>query len=209
MEEIWAKVKGFELYLEASNLGRIRTIDRIVIRCGSGSYLKHSAIVRPVDNGHGYKYVTMCVGGKRKNLYVHRAVALAFHPNNNNHPQVNHIDFDKTNNSRINLEWCTSIENVQHNVKNNRNAKGKNALNAIRVINKSSKMVFDTIKEAADYYEIKYGLLKEALRRTTPKRSFIYSQLMYLSDYNAEKNKARAENNPVQAKEMGLSLNRL
>jgi hypothetical protein len=46
---------------------------------------------------------------------IHRLVALLFIDNPHNHPEVNHIDFDKTNNSIENLEWVSRSENSKHN----------------------------------------------------------------------------------------------
>ncbi len=45
---------------------------------------------------------------------VHRIIAMAFVPNPDGKPFVNHIDGDKGNCSPTNLEWCTSAENNTH-----------------------------------------------------------------------------------------------
>lgn len=52
--------------------------------------------------------------GDRSNLYVHRAVAMAFIPNPLNKPHINHKDSNPSNNHVDNLEWCTHAENMQH-----------------------------------------------------------------------------------------------
>ena len=52
--------------------------------------------------------------GVRVNLYIHRAIALAFIPNPENKPCINHKDGNKLNNSIDNLEWCTHQENMIH-----------------------------------------------------------------------------------------------
>ena len=63
----------------------------------------------------GYiEYQLRDIKGKRKYVRGHRLVLLAFKPNSNDLPQVNHINGIKDDNRIENLEWCTASENVQH-----------------------------------------------------------------------------------------------
>lgn len=52
--------------------------------------------------------------GIRKTCYVHRLVAMTYLPNPDNLPEVNHIDFDTTNNDVSNLEWISKKGNSKH-----------------------------------------------------------------------------------------------
>lgn len=62
----------------------------------------------------GYKYVSITVDGKQYHRGVHRFVAIAFIPNPDNKPEVNHKNGIKAINVVDNLEWATTSENVQH-----------------------------------------------------------------------------------------------
>lgn len=62
----------------------------------------------------GYRRVSI----KGKHYTIHRLMALAFIPNPDNLPQVNHIDGNKLNNDISNLEWCTNQYNQKHAWKN-------------------------------------------------------------------------------------------
>jgi hypothetical protein len=64
----------------------------------------------------GYKIVTL--RKYNKHFKVHRLVAETYIPNQENKPQVNHIDRNRSNNNLSNLEWVTSKENAMHKVVN-------------------------------------------------------------------------------------------
>ena len=66
---------------------------------------------------NGYRLFATKVGGrsgKYVTVRIARMVAMAFIPNPDNKPQVNHIDGDKLNDSVGNLEWVTNQENTIH-----------------------------------------------------------------------------------------------
>ena len=68
-----------------------------------------------VKSENGYMFVSLSDGQERKSFTIHRLVALLFIENHNNYLEVNHIDFDKTNNNVGNREWISRSDNMKHN----------------------------------------------------------------------------------------------
>jgi hypothetical protein len=120
MQEIWKDVKGFEGYYQVSNLGRVKSLDRVEYyqRKDSDKITRRSRkgkpLVSKIDR-YGYEVVHLRKDGE-VNIYptVHRLVAEAFIDNPDNKPTVNHKDCDKKNNVVSNLEWNTISENTKH-----------------------------------------------------------------------------------------------
>lgn len=122
MREIWADIRGYEGWYQISNRGRVRSTDRVLEQ---GSRYGHSIkrhiigkLLVPTDNGNGYLIVALHKNNKRDNHYVHRLVAEAFLDNPQKFPVVNHLDYNKKNNSIENLEWTTQIKNTQYSIQN-------------------------------------------------------------------------------------------
>lgn len=65
---------------------------------------------------YGYKYITVCNKGKRKNYKVHRLMGIAF-LNLKENELINHLNGIKNDNTLNNLEVCNHSENMKHAVK--------------------------------------------------------------------------------------------
>lgn len=99
--ETFLSVPGYEGLYEISNLGNVKSLR-------SGKLLKQAS------NKDGYKMVSLTVKGKSRGFSVHRLVALAFIPNPENLPEINHMDENPSNNCADNLEWCTRKYNLNY-----------------------------------------------------------------------------------------------
>ena len=112
--EVWKDIEGYEGIYQVSNLGRVRSLDRICIM-KNGRKRLHKGRIMAFFVGHdGYLIVKLCAKSSKVSYRVHRLVANAFIHNPDNLPLVNHKDENKTNNVASNLEWCTQKYNVNY-----------------------------------------------------------------------------------------------
>jgi len=114
MDEIWKDIEGYEGMYQISNLGRVKSLSRVVIRKnGVPNSVKEKYFKRKIHST-GYYLIGLTQFGKTINVKLHRLIAKAFIPNPKNLPDVNHIDGDKSNNELSNLEWTSTRENSVH-----------------------------------------------------------------------------------------------
>lgn len=110
----WKPIPNLTGY-EVSDCGKVRSIDREVVRCDTGkSVFIKGCIQKPQIDKYGYVRVRLSVQNKKSTHKVHRLVALTFIPNPDNLPQVNHKDGNKQHNSIQNLEWINNQNNQIH-----------------------------------------------------------------------------------------------
>lgn len=115
---MWKLIPNTDGLYYASEDGQIKSDPRMRKYNAHGKqseYLRKGKILKQAINSHGYPCVTIkYLDGHQRVVGVHRLVALAFLPNPDNKPQINHIDGNKQNNHVSNLEWCTASENLKH-----------------------------------------------------------------------------------------------
>lgn len=76
----------------------------------------NDALIEPEITFKGYHRYSLYKGGKHKKMKAHRLVALAFIPNPEDKPQIDHINGIKTDNRVSNLRWVTNLENARNPV---------------------------------------------------------------------------------------------
>lgn len=125
--EIWKAIPGHAFY-EASNLGRIRSLDRTIpyVAMGKSDSFKiiRGRILRGSLNPvNGYRYVHL---GRRTAASVHSLVALAFFGDRDDNQVVRHKDGNKANNAVANLEYGTGSENYEDSIRHKTARYGEN-----------------------------------------------------------------------------------
>jgi hypothetical protein len=111
MEEIWKDIKGFEGRYQVSNMGRVKSLARMVTHRNKAGGLTDMPIPERIichnKTRRGYLIVSLSKDGKQYYRSLHRLVALHFCDGYKPGLVVNHKDENKLNNRADNLEWCT------------------------------------------------------------------------------------------------------
>jgi predicted DNA-binding ArsR family transcriptional regulator len=139
--EIFKDIIGYDGLYQISNLGNVKSLN---------NYKRiNEKILKPCTNIHGYFYINIHYNYIYKFHTIHRLIAIAFIPNPENKPMVNHIDGNKKNNNISNLEWVTAKENCQHSWDNKLQKNSDKRILACRI--SRMKKVIDT--ETGKIYE--------------------------------------------------------
>ena len=101
MEEVWKDIEGYESKYQASNLGRVKSLERYYKTGRGGIQLLPERILKQSVKKTGYVCVTLCKNGIHTTYLLHRIIAKLFVPNPNNYPEINHKDENQQNNCEL------------------------------------------------------------------------------------------------------------
>lgn len=118
--EEWRELEEFP-NVKISNLGRI---------------IKKGKLLKLVKNKNGYNKINITDSNhKGRNIGVHRLVAMAFIPNPEKKPEIDHINTIRDDNRVENLRWVTPLENMF-----------ENNITFERIKNKGDRFLLETLK---------------------------------------------------------------
>ena len=119
MKELWKWIRNFEGSYQVSNLGCVRSVDRIVFtrRKNCRGVFFHGHNINQTFNTKGYPMIRLSVPAKHVvTRTLHRIVGETFLRGPIKR-EINHKDGNKTNARIDNLEWVTTSENRRHAIK--------------------------------------------------------------------------------------------
>lgn len=121
MSEKWLPVVGFEGAYEVSDLGRVRSIPRVILRSDGRLHRRQTGyrvLKTPAAGSGGYPEVNLGHNGRKRVVTVHTLVLEAFVGPRPPHADACHFDGEPTNNRLDNLRWdshsANSLDRTRH-----------------------------------------------------------------------------------------------
>ena len=113
-QEEWKDIPGYEGLYQVSSFGNVKSLPKFHDNNFSG-YITKEKILKPSIEGSGYYFVNLYKNKKRKIHKLHQLVAIVFHNHKPNGYElvVNHIDNNKLNNHKDNINLIPQRENCQ------------------------------------------------------------------------------------------------
>lgn len=114
--ERWRYVTEFDKMYMVSNLGRVKSLPRVIQMSNRKQYIK-GRFLKQWSNRQGYLSVTLYKNRDRKNIFTHKLVATYFLKKRHDSVEINHKTGIKTNNSAHSIEWSSRRNNMDHAIK--------------------------------------------------------------------------------------------
>ena len=113
-QELWKDIDGYEGRYQASNRGRIRSLNRIFTNCRGRKQSFRERILKPENVFDGYERVCLSKNGRYKHFRVATLVYEAFNGSIPEGLEIDHINGDRTDNRLENLRVCTHKVNCNN-----------------------------------------------------------------------------------------------
>jgi hypothetical protein len=171
MKEVWKDIVGYNGYYKVSNLGRIKSLDRLV-NSKHGLATKKGKVLTPTLKD--YYRIGLSKNCKVKSFLVHRLVAIHFLNKPIDKDCVNHKNGIKTDNRDLNLEWCTQQENITHSItsklvdqlgeKHHNSKLNSKQVLKIRELYKTTDTSYSQLGEK---FNVNWGTIRNVVKRKT------------------------------------------
>lgn len=177
-KERWKDVIGYEGLYQVSNLGRVKSVDRLTTDKNGRTYTVKGKILNQSKVGD-YLRVSLYTNNVARGKLVHRLVAEAFIPNPNKYEIVNHKDENKLNNCSDNLEWCTQSYNLLYSKCSIRPANSSIGKKIILKVAQDGSTIerYKSIGGAARSNKIDVQMLRSIIRRGRVLNGYIWIEL--------------------------------
>lgn len=110
--EKWNTIPGTGGFYEASDQGRIRSIDRVVVKSDNRTYRLRGRVLKPSKMSSGHLRVNIKIEGKPFEPLIHRLVMAAFVGPCSDDMEVCHNNGDPADNRLDNLRYGTRSDNL-------------------------------------------------------------------------------------------------
>ena len=166
--EIWKDVIGYEDLYQVSNMGRVRSKERVIRAKNGFTRRLPSVVLRPALQK--YLRVALSKDGVETSYLVHRLVAEAFLGAIPEDMEVDHINENREDNRSDNLRFLSRPNNASRSTRGRFN-KGSNSMEhnprsktVIGYQDGMVKEVFPCAKYLTKKYGVNYSTLRERLR---------------------------------------------
>lgn len=112
MPERWRDIPGYEGVYQVSDLGRVRSLARIIVRSNGVPQAVAARILKPRPLASGHVHVALLYGGHRIDRRIHQLVMLAFVGLPPEGKEVCHRNEIHTDNRLVNLKYDTHAQNM-------------------------------------------------------------------------------------------------
>jgi hypothetical protein len=126
--EVWLPIIGWEGFYEVSNLGNVRSVDRVVSYLCAGRPVNRKIAGQPmktVPDGDGYRILALQRDSRAHTVYVHAIVLETFIGPCPEGMQCRHLNGNKTDNRLENLQWGTPLQNAEDRDRHGTHSRGE------------------------------------------------------------------------------------